>query len=221
VDGVPRGTSRANLYAVHLTGTVGLFDGFSLGPTVGGFGSLDLTGSALWVATPSESGFQEEMLGWGVGGRLGVLRESFSLPGITASASYRSLGEGELWNEEAGQPGFGGFDLRTLSFRATVGKDIGGIGFLAGAGWERYEGDINFTLEDPETGALGPEVSGELRSDRRVYFFGASMTFLALQVSGEVGWARGFNPELPRPDGDGFDPLTGSHFGAVSLRLTF
>ena len=84
--------TTVTLPAVHVSGTMGLFDGFSLGPTVGGFGSLDLLGSAQWIATPEDEGFQKNNVGWGVGARLGFLRESFTLPGVSLSGFYRSLG---------------------------------------------------------------------------------------------------------------------------------
>jgi len=207
-----------DLPALQVVGSAGIFDGFSLGPTVGGFLSLDLSASGHWVNAPSRDGFLQDARGWGVGGRVGVLRESFSFPGISVSAFYRSLGDLGLLDSEV-DPGGSSFDLHLLSLRGVVGKDIGGIGFIAGAGWERYGGDFSFAVRVPPLPTI--PVSGEMSSDRRLYFFGASLTFIALQLSGEVGWARGFDPRRPLPGEGAFDPQTGSKFGAVSLRLTF
>lgn len=219
--GLPRGETTVSLPSMHLTGTIGLFDGFSLGPTVGGFGSVDLTVSTQWIKPPKRKGFQENVTGWGVGTRIGILRESFSLPGISLSASHRSLGNTSLWEVDDGDPSEARFDLRVSSLRAVVGKDIWGIGFFGGAGWDRYAGDATLVVTDPGGGGLDSTGAGELRSERRLFFIGGSMTFLALQVSAEAGWAAGFTPALPASSEGGFDPSSRSEFGALAFRLTF
>ena len=219
--GLPRGETTASLGSVHLSGTLGLFDGFSLGPTVGGFGSVDLAVSTQWIGTPRDKGFQENVAGWGVGTRIGIIRESFTLPGISLSAFFRSLGRTELWDVNDGDPAEAGFDLRASSLRAVVGKDIWGIGFLGGAGWDRYAGDATLVVADPEGGLNDSTGSGELLSERFLFFFGGSMTFLTLQISAEIGWADGFDSTLPLSVEGGFDPSSGSEFGALAFRLTF
>jgi hypothetical protein len=156
-----------------------------------------------------------------VAGRLGILRESFSLPGVSLSASYRSLGSLELWDVQRGDPAGAAFDLGVSSVRAVLGKDLWGIGFLAGAGWERYSGAATLTVLGTPGSEIDGSASGDLESDRRLYFFGASMTFIAIQISAEAGWARGFDPTLPPMAESGFDPTSRSEFGALSLRLTF
>jgi len=219
--GLPGGETTASLPSMHISGTMGLFDGFSLGPTVGGVGSVDLTVSAHGITPPKDKGFQESVKGWGVGARVGILRESFTLPGISLSASHRFLGSANLWEVDGGDRSEAGFDLRVSSLRTVAGKDIGGIGFFGGTGWDRYAGDVTLVVTDPGGGDLDSTGAGELRSERRLYFFGGSMTFLALQVSVEVGWAEGFTPTLPVLSEDGFDPSSRSEFGALTFRLTF
>jgi len=154
-----------------------------------------------------------------VGGRLGILRESFNLPGISLSAAHRFLGDSHLWNVASGDAFGGEFDLQVTALRGIVGKDIQGIGFFAGLGWDRYDGDIALVVTDPE--AEERRTLGEIRSDRRLYFAGASMTFLALQISAELGVADGFDPRLSPSVRSGFDPSVRSEFGGLSLRLTF
>ncbi len=95
-----------------------------------------------------------------------------------------------------GDPAEAEFDLRVSSLRGVVGKDIYGIGFFGGAGWDRYEGDATLVVANQEGGVQDSTGSGKLESDRLLFFFGASMTFLALQLSAEAGWAEGFDPEL-------------------------
>jgi len=217
----PHGETTLTLPSIHISGTVGLFDGLSLGPTLGGFGSIDLTVSTQWIAPPKDRGFQENLTGWGIGTRIGILRESFTLPGISLSAFHRSLGSVDLWEVGEGDPAAAGFDLRVSSLRAVAGKDIWGLGFFGGAGWDRYTGDASLVVTDPE--GLGPNSTGagELRSNRHLFFLGGSMTFLTLQVSTEVGWADGFTPDLPTSFLGGFDPSSRSIFGALAFRLTF
>ncbi len=219
--GMPQGETSAILPSIHISGTLGLFDGFSLAPTVGGFGSVDLTASTQWIRTPGGKGFQEDVTAWGAGARVGIVRESFSLPGVSVSAFYRALGQGQLWNIDEGDPAEGAFDLRASSLRGVVGKDLWGIGLFGGVGWDRYSGDASIAVTDPEAGSGPFTGSGELRSERHLYFLGASMTFLTLQISAEVGLAEGFDPALPLQTQGGFDPSSRSEFGSVALRLTF
>jgi len=102
-----------------------------------------------------------------------------------------------------------------------VGKDIRGVGFFGGVGWDRYSGDATLAVTDPAGGDLDAAGSGKLESERTLLFLGASRTFLTLQISGEVGWAEGFDPALPQTSQGGFDPGAGSYFGSLALRLTF
>ncbi len=217
----PSGEVSAELPSMHFSGTVGVFDGFSIGPTVGGVGSLDLTVSGQWVNTPEDAGFNENLWAWGAGGRVGIFRESFSLPGISVSGFYRTVGRTSLWGRQDGFPAESGFELAVTSLRGVVGKDIWGIGFLAGAGWDRYSGMVDTTVDDPEGMGNSADLLGELQSDRPIFFFGTSLTFLALQLSGEFGWAPGFESDLAVAADSEFDPSDSSIFGALALRLTF
>jgi hypothetical protein len=204
-----------------VSGTVGVFDGFSLGPTVGGFASLDLTISTQWIRTPEDQGFQEAVSGWGAGTRIGVLRESFSLPGVTVTAFFRSLGSVNLWNVDDGDPSEAELGLHAYAVRGVIGKDLWGIGVFGGVGWDRYSGDVSILVADPEGGAFQGSGSGDLQSERHLLFAGASRTFLTLQISGEIGWAQGFDPVLPISPQGGFDPSSSSQFGSLAFRLTF
>lgn len=220
--GLPsREGTTEHLPSLNVSGTLGLFDGFFIAPTVGGFGSVDLTVSGHWVRTPAEAGFQESVRGWGVGSRIGIFRESFTLPGISFSAFYRGSGDNGLWSLEAGDPAAAEFDVRTTSLRAVVGKDIAGIGLLGGAGWDRYRGDVLLRVMDPGDSMSSGNGSGKIDSRRYLFFLGGSMTFLAIQLSAEAGWARGFEPTVAEPDQGGFDSSSRSLFGRFALRFTF
>jgi hypothetical protein len=222
---LPRGDASFTFPAAHLHGSVGLFNGFSPAPNVGGVLSLDLNGSAHLVRVPKGKGFQDNLLGLGAGARLGILRESFNLPGVSLSAYHRSLGRSGFGSLEGGSPAEARFDLRVSSLRGVVGKDVRGVGLFGGTGWERYAGDVRIGVTDgrPDLPGTPTEASatGNLSSKRRLYFLGASMTYVILQLSGEGGWAQGFGTQLPdRVVGD-FDPAAASWFGSLAVRVTF
>ncbi|MFC1575753.1 hypothetical protein ACFL5A_03820 [Gemmatimonadota bacterium] len=218
---LPTGERSLLVPSAHLSASLGLFKGFSPAPTMGGLLSVDLTGTGHLVIPPSDGGFQDRVTGWGAGIRVGLFRESFTLPGVSVSFFHRNLGSVELGDEGGGVSAGARFDVRVSSVRALVGKDILGVGLLAGAGWDRYSGEVDLFAQDEEWEISSHASSDDITSRRPVYFLGASRTFLVLQLSGEVGWAPGFEPYLPDRTGGSFDPSQRQFFGSVSLRMTF
>ena len=206
----------ANVPSLHGQFTVGVFDGFSTAPTVGGLLSFDLLATADIAFLPDTRGFADHSSGWGYGMRLGVIRESFTLPGITLSATRKHGGSVDFVS-----PGVvvSLEEVKTTSLRAVVGKEFMIGGLLAGAGWDRYSSEGEMRYAGPSLGTDPPPTPLDgFHASRMVLFGGWSKTFLVLQISGEVGWARGF--ERASPLITGFDPGTGSAFGSFSLRLT-
>jgi hypothetical protein len=201
-------------YATRVTLAVGLLDGFSVLPTVGGLLSLDVFTDAGLVSLPEGRGFQGGSTSYGVGASLGLLRESFTLPGVTVSVARHGVGDLQLGDRAAGDVIQVDFDPGITSIRGVIGKDLLHLGILAGAGWDRYEGDG--TLE--VSGVSAVSVSG-FTTTRRLYFGGASLNLLLLQLSAEAGWAGGLAPLAARHPG-GYDPTGGSLFLSVAGRLT-
>lgn len=201
--------------AVHAGVALGLFDGFFLAPTVGGFLSLDVLGHASVLFLPTGEGFDGRANAWSVGARVGLVRESFTLPGVSVSLTRRDLGRIRL-----GAPGGDAsvvVDPTVTSVRATVGKDLLSIGVVAGVGWDRYGGSA---IVGP--GPMSSSVSvleESFRHRRSLVFGGASMNFLILQLSAEAGWARGFG-EVDGYRGAPHDPTRGTAFGSLAFRLT-
>jgi hypothetical protein len=106
-----------------------------------------------------------------------------------------------------------------------MGKDLWGVGLLAGVGWDRSGGDATIRVADPggelPGGTEASVVTFDQSSTRRLYFLGISRTFLTLQLAGEVGWAEGFDPEFGEGSEAGrFDPESPSFFGSLAVRLT-
>jgi hypothetical protein len=221
----PGGEEPLNVFSGQIIGTLGIFDGFSLAPTVGGMFSIDLSTSANFVSSPRDLGFREGLMGWGVGARVGILRESFTLPGLSVSAFRRWLGRTGIGDVESGDPVQARFDVQVSSLRGVVGKDLGGVGFFGGLGWDRAGGEAALRIPDPggelPDGTPASLASWDTTSERRLFFFGASRTFLALQVSAEVGRAGGFDPGFPGGAGTDYDPDSPTYFGSLALRVTF
>lgn len=203
--------------ALGLQAALGLLDGFSPMSTVGGVLSLDLLGSLGMVMPPSSQGFGGNVTSASLGARVGLLRESFTLPGVSVSLSRRFIGASELGNTDIGDPTALDVDPALTSVRATVGKDLVGVGLLAGIGWDIGSADV--VVEVAGAGPTPARVTSSIDIDRRLFFAGASLTFVLLQLSIEGGWAEGA-PALPGATGSVFDPTAGSAFGSLALRFT-
>ena len=208
---------RSLVSAASLGVAAGLFDGFRAAPQYGGILALDAIASAGMIRLPRGDGFQGNAFSAGIGARLGLLRESFDVPGISVSAMRRFFGEARLGAD--GAPASLRLESAATSVRAAIGKDLSAAGVMVGAGWDRYSGDA--TLEGAavpgersESVALdGPPV------DRLLVFGALSRTWQVIQVTGEFGWAGGFDAP-PDPGTMSHDPGAGSIFGSLSLRIT-
>lgn len=171
--------------ALSAAVAVGLLPGYQLTPTLGGLGSVDLLGSAAWLPFRlfDAGGFADDAaeFAFGVGARVGLLRESFTAPGVAVSVMYRHLGRirygdvcpggtagslliaggdgyrlGGAVCPTPGDRGEFAFDLSGWSSRATVGKRFGGFGLAAGGAYDRFRSDVAFGLgATPELPTLG------------------------------------------------------------------
>lgn len=240
--------------APALSGTVsvGVYPGISIAPTVGGVGAIDLLGTATWLplGTFQVEGFRDDVpdFTYGVGARLGVLRESFTTPGVSVSLMYRRLGSLSYGNVcetptatqterrngyaiEAGACGGGGdpgefeLDLTNWSARAAVSKRLLGLGLTAGVGRDRFESGVGFGLRSacPVAGSSQCYVRAselEVSNDRWSGFVNGSFSILMATLAAEVGWLQGTEP-LPafRDLRSEFDPKNGTFFGSVGFRL--
>jgi hypothetical protein len=224
------------LVGARLVGTVGVFDGFSPVATVGGVLGVDLVGSIRYNRLPSSvsiaglRGGESSVWGWGGGVRLGVLRESFSLPGVTVTALHHRLGS-FTHRAVVQEPGVATYFAesaltpRVTTVRAEVGKDLLALGVTLGAAWDRYsgEGRIGAWHADP---AITPPPGGtsnprDLTADRMLYFLGVNFTWVVLQAAGEIGWA-GAPSRWTEFDGSGPTRTDARSLqGALTLRITY
>lgn len=212
----PFGLAEASftIPVVDVGVVVGLFDGFRLLPTVGGFLSVDLFGSADFVFLPQSEGFAGTTRSYSIGGRVGLFRESFTLPGVSVSAARRFIGDVGL--HVAAPVTSVTVDPSVTSFRATVGKDLFAFEVMAGVGWDEYSSDASVDFG----GFGGGAASGPLDASRRLYFVSLARSYnIVLNLSVEGGWAQGFDP-VAGYNGVAYDPTSGTPFGSVALRFT-
>ncbi len=207
---------RSTVSHASIEGTVGLFDGFRWAPQYGGFLSLDLVASVGVLGLARADGFGGNAYSSGIGARLGLLRESFDVPGVSISVVRRFFGDVLLGARDS--PIAVRLEPAATSVRALIGKELSAAGIVGGAGWDRYSGAV--TIEGPESGRQPHSVTLDGPAlDRLLLFVGISRTWQVFLVAGEIGWAAGFDG-LPDPSVQPFDPGAGSMFGSLSLRIT-
>jgi len=193
---------------------LGLFRGFSPSPTMGGVLALDLVGTGSLLFPPRSIGYSGTEIGYGLGLRVGVFRESFTLPGLTLTATQRWIQGVDLdVGTPAGSPM--SFGVSTTSLRGLIGKDLWGLGFLGGVGWDSNTSDGTVPLPNG-----GSAEFNDVSDDRTMIFGGVSWSYFVVQVSGEIGWASGWSAPENRPDG-GYDPSSSRYFGGVAVRLIY
>ncbi len=219
--------ARLNAVAPAISGTalIGLFPGMDVAPMLGGIGSLDLLAQATYLPfkTLGSGVFDENSpeLAYGGGVRIGVLRESFLLPGLAMSAMYRRLGEARFGNvcrgtvqatdtdtsqgynfEQglclgSGLPAPGGdagefsFDLHNTSVRAIVSKRLLLLGLAAGVGYDRWGSDIAFGFRAPGDARFFRASGLELSSRRWSAFANGVLSLPFVALAIEAGWMEG------------------------------
>jgi hypothetical protein len=207
--------------SINVDGSLGVFQGIALLPTVGGFGSLDLIGSVGVMPLPRGEGFDDSApVSWMGGARIGLLRESFTAPGFSIDVMHRRMGAvaygtAELAEEDA----FLHLDrLRATSLRGTAGKRLLGYGLTGGVAWDRYAADVQARVRDATvlnpTNVLVLEQTS-LTSSRTSIYGNVSLTILILNLATELGWQRGGSPIEGASDRLG----KGGLFGGVAVRL--
>ena len=195
-------------WSVRMTGASGVFDGFRPIPSVGGVLSLDVFATLDRLVLPPRLTNQGAWSG-SAGVRVGLIRESFTAPGVSLDLALARTQEIDL--VDAANAPVSAVQSRTRAARLSVGKDLGGLGLVAGAGrnW----------IDLPTRFFVGANGRGELSTTRDVLFGGVTLNFLVVQLNGEVGWAGGSEVDaLSDPLVDtGGDDL----FGTVTVRLVF
>jgi hypothetical protein len=193
---------------------------------VGGFFSLDILASVGLVPLSEGDGFNENAVTFAAGARLGILRESFTAPGVSLSAMYRRVGDVDFGDRDLQdeQSYFIASSFSVLSLRGVVGKRVLFLTASAGIGWDRYKSDLRFGVLDPT--ALGIVTRHDFTEDdfetsRVVYFAGLQYTLLVLSFNLEGGLqAGGDNFTAPLPAGQTSTTQDKAGFLSLAFRLT-
>lgn len=208
---------------VAVDGAVGIYQGLSLFPTVGGFGSIDGLVSLGRVLLPGDDGFEDGVTTWALGAQVGILRESFTVPGITVTGMYRSLGDVSFGDPEVmdTEGHFALEDLSAWSARATIGKRFLLFSATAGAGYDWYSSNalLRYVTDDPAADGMRSIRDDDYSSKRFTAFGNVAFTVVIVSLVGEVGWQQGADGF----SGPGATDLLekGGWYGSLGLRLTF
>ena len=237
--------------AVSGTAMIGVFPGVSLAPMLGGIGSVDLLAQATYLPVRAfgTSGFDEKSpdLALAGGVRIGILRESFLLPGVAVSAMYRRLGDvrvgnvcpgpvqaastntdrgytfeqGSCVDPAAGDPAEIAFDLENTSLRAVASKRLLLLGLAAGVGYDRWTSDLGIGFRAPGDPRFFRASGLELRSSRWSAFANGVLSLPLVALAIEAGWMEGGAGLADFGSARSqFDPDAGTWFGSLGVRLS-
>lgn len=216
----PPGVRDFTIPMPRLDVSIGVFDGLRLGGTMSGFASVELLGSIGPMILPAAEGFQNDATGLGFGARVGLLRESFSSPGISLSGEYRWTGRIRHGDIDQGDVSEFGLDVKAASFRAGLSKSFVAVGLALTIGWDHYSSDLDWAVADPNSGerivVASREGSAELDSGRWSASLDVSYIVLFLNIVAELGWQE--VKGLDSSSGETFE--SGNFFGALGLRVS-
>ena len=213
------GQARGEFVLKTIQGNLaaGLFEGFQVKPTVGGLLSLDLLAQGHFLFLPKEVGLDSKMGAFSLGIRLGLVRETFTLPGIAVSVSRRFIAPLTLDWRSARYSTDLVIKPSISSIRLTIGKSISSLGLMAGTGLDSHNSEVTLMVLPQDSGPT--EFNAPLTIRRPVLFSGVSLSLLILQLSTEIGWA--FGPSML--DGRALGPIDlnqGSGFLSLAARLS-
>lgn len=232
-DGIPVGSFQADA-------TVGLFNGFYAGPSVGGLGAIDLLASVAYVPAVEEVGLEESIINAGIGARVGILKQGLILPGLSVSAMYRTmLRDLELGSLAEGDPAEFATDLSTFSLRVGASKGVLAFDLAAGAGYDVYTSDVSLAwqLDCPPDLCDGQDVTltsapleGTLQTAAWNLHGNVGLNLVVVSLVGELGYQKATkvldlealrDAGLPAQAPTARDLDGGRFFASVGARIRF
>jgi hypothetical protein len=188
--------------------TLVISGGIPLGVT--NVGTLELLGSAAFLPSINTGGVNVNVpngsFKFGYGARLGILRESFLIPGLSVSYLTRALPRVDIDTHDNASDTLSvkDLDIKSKSWRVTGSKSLLMFGLVVGAGRDTYEfkGNVNAnvavigtrasrSVSDVQSARLngtGPKLDGLTRNN---YFADLSMNLAILKIIGEIGQVSG------------------------------
>jgi hypothetical protein len=216
----PVGTISFSVPMPQLDLSVGIFEGFRLGSTMGGMASVELLGSLGAMILPAGKGFKNDVTGFGLGARIGLLRESFTAPGISLSGMYKWHGRIQFGDAEAGDAAEFGMDMQVASLRVGLSKSFVALALGLTLGYDSYWSDVDFAVNTSSSVLPVPVVPVEapvgLQSERWSAFLDVSYIILYFNIVAEAGWQEEQRLLNSRQD----ELKSGNFFGAIGIRLT-
>ncbi|HUE77735.1 MAG TPA: hypothetical protein VMM83_07315 [Longimicrobiales bacterium] len=208
---------RAFLTGLGAQASMGILTGFSPLPTVGGVLSLDAI-ARLAILPLAADGFHDGAAwGWAVGARLGALRESFTLPGVSLTGTYAGISRTAYGDPDDGTTA-GFFDGAVHALRADLAatKRLGLIGVTAGVAWDRYASDLVAGFREG-AGAPPSRIEGDAVNHRWSAYANASWTLMIFHAAAELGWQESPVP-AGLPAGTTVDPV--GWFAGLAFRVS-
>jgi hypothetical protein len=210
------GGERSLLPAAAAHATVGVFQGWSPLPTVGGVLSVDLVGRLSVAPLPGLAFEEAAAVGWQAGVRVGALRESFTMPGVSLTASYgrsNALTYGD--RSGAGDDGFTHGAISDLNTTLAASRRFAPFRLSAGLALDRYATSANVGFHDG-VGGIATE-RGSVVSSRQSVFGGVEWSTLIFHSSAELGRQRASDPH-GLPSDVRFEPSR--WWGKVAFRIS-
>lgn len=206
--------------ALAAGGSMAILDGISPAPTVGGLGSVDVFANAGVILLPGDAGFGTgSPFTWSIGARIGIFRESFTLPGITGSVAYRGIG-GVDFDRPAvleREAGFSWSSASAWQVRGVVGKRLSAFALAGGFGWDAAGAEVAIASRTAGTTAIDDPV--KIETDRYHVFADLTWTSLVWSLTLEAGY------QLPVDEdgilGDSDLSAGGRAFASLGARITF
>lgn len=199
---------------------VGVFGG-----TRTGLFALDFLGSAQLLPTDQIDNFSvvstarkigSVALGLGFGARLGIVRETAVVPGVSVSIMHRDIPELRYGDLGTGANLSFATNLKATNLRAIATKRFGIARVAGGIGWDHYSGHAQVQFRNPITAIPERALELELGNSRALGFANAGLDFRHVKLIAEAGYQLGKDQHLVTTFTD-FDPSGGRFFAAVGL----
>jgi hypothetical protein len=197
------------------------------GGTRTGLFALDFLGSAQLLPTNQIDNFSvasiarklgSVALGLGFGGRLGVVRETPVVPGISVSVMRRDIPEVRYGDLGTGANLTFATDLKATNLRAIATKGFGIARVSGGIGWDHYTGRAQVQFRNSITSIPEAALQLDLASSRVLGFADAGLDLRHFKLTAEAGYQFGRDQHLVTTFTD-FDPSGGRFFAAAGLTV--
>ncbi len=199
--------------------SVGVFDGWRLGSTLSGLGSVEILGSLGAMILPAGEGFENDATGLGLGARIGLIRESFTAPGLSLSGEYQWMGRIRHGRVANGDDAQFGMDLSATSFRLGLSKSFVAIGLALTIGWDHYQSDVDLGVADDDGNLVAVVPNDDrmsLSEDRWSAVVDVSYIVLFLNIAAQLGWQESGRYVTSRGD----ELTSGNFFSAIGMRVS-